>query len=216
VASSKLSVLQHMILDAFFAEPTAFFLTGGGALGGFHLCHRTTEDLDLFAPPGASMDLAVQQLQRTVAEIGGHSKPLQTTPEFRRFVVIRSSETTLVDLVIDRSPQVVPIKERVGAIALDPAREIAANKICALLGRSEPRDLVDLFALLSHGHELASVMMDARTKDTSVDPATLGWVLSQWRLGPLTRLPEGATPARLEQQRHELIERLLRMALPPN
>ncbi len=33
---------------AFFAREQVFFLSGGGALAGFHLRHRMTNDLDFF------------------------------------------------------------------------------------------------------------------------------------------------------------------------
>ena len=39
---------QREILTAFFERQRGFFLTGGAALVGFHLKHRTTLDLDLF------------------------------------------------------------------------------------------------------------------------------------------------------------------------
>jgi hypothetical protein len=47
-APSKLTSLQRDVLDAFFQRERGFFLTGGAALAGFHLGHRTTDDLDLF------------------------------------------------------------------------------------------------------------------------------------------------------------------------
>jgi hypothetical protein len=40
--------LQDALLEAFFATERGFFLSGGGALVGFHLQHRETTDLDLF------------------------------------------------------------------------------------------------------------------------------------------------------------------------
>jgi hypothetical protein len=67
VVSSRLSALQHDFVEAFFSEPSAFFLTGGGALAGYHLGHRFTDDLDLFSPPAESMELAVQRLRRAAA-----------------------------------------------------------------------------------------------------------------------------------------------------
>ena len=36
------------MLEAFFGKESRFFLSGGGALAGFHLGHRETDDLDLF------------------------------------------------------------------------------------------------------------------------------------------------------------------------
>ena len=85
----------------------------------------------------------------------------------------RGNDTTVVDLVIDRAPQLVPDKESIGLVRIDSKREIAANKISALLGRTAPRDLVDLFALLDQGHTLEAALNDARVKDAAVDPGTL-------------------------------------------
>jgi hypothetical protein len=129
-----ISTLQHAFVDAFFNEPSAFFLNGGGALAGFHLGHRMTNDLDLFSPPVEPMELSVQRLRRTAAAIGATVEALQETPDFRRFAVRREAETTLVDLAIDRAPQLVE-KELVGHVRIDPQREITANKISALLAR---------------------------------------------------------------------------------
>ncbi len=47
--ASLLTPLQQQVLEAFFRREQRFFLSGGGALAGFHLAHRRTHDLDLFA-----------------------------------------------------------------------------------------------------------------------------------------------------------------------
>ena len=46
-----LTPLQHDFLSSFFGQPASapFVLTGGTALAAFHLQHRLSEDLDLFA-----------------------------------------------------------------------------------------------------------------------------------------------------------------------
>jgi hypothetical protein len=202
------------LLEAFFSEPSAFFLTGGAALVGFYLGHRLTEDLDLFSPPVESMELAVQRLRRAAALSGATVQSVQDAPEFRRFAMVRAEEVTLVDLVIDRAPQLVVDKPLMGRVRIDPAREIAANKISALLGRTAPRDLVDLSALLAQGHTLEGTLADAQTKDAAANPATLAWVLSQWRLGPSVPLPVDVSLDDVEQMREQLIQRLLVLAIP--
>jgi hypothetical protein len=146
--------------------------------------------------------------------IGGTIDAVQEAPEFRRFAVQRAADVTLVDLVIDRAPQLFADKVLHGRVRLDSEREIAANKITALLGRTAPRDLVDLFALFDRGYTLDAALTDAQTKDAAADPATLAWALSQWRLGPSVPLPLGTTLEDVEQMRGKLIERLLVLALP--
>ena len=50
MASSRkgLTPFQEEVLRAFFDREKGFFLTGGGALVGYLLRHRFTDDLDLF------------------------------------------------------------------------------------------------------------------------------------------------------------------------
>jgi nucleotidyltransferase AbiEii toxin of type IV toxin-antitoxin system len=48
VSGDKLSALQWRILERLSTLEPRWTLTGGGALAGFHLKHRTTRDLDLF------------------------------------------------------------------------------------------------------------------------------------------------------------------------
>jgi hypothetical protein len=150
------------------------------------------------------------------ADIGATVESLQEAPDFRRFSIQRAADTTLVDLVIDRAPQLVLDKQQIGRVRVDSEREIAANKITALLGQTAPRDLVDLFALLDRGHTLEASLADARTEDGAVDPGTLAWVLSQWRLGPDVPLPHAVALDDVERMREQLIEKLLILAVPPD
>ena len=48
MSGDKLTALQWKILEALATIEPAFTLTGGAALAGVHLGHRTTRDLDLF------------------------------------------------------------------------------------------------------------------------------------------------------------------------
>ena len=149
----------------------------------------------------------------TLGEVKGQL-PCRKRPSSVGFLVQRNGDTTLVDLVVDRVPQLTVDKQLIGRVRVDPEREIAANKITALLGRTAPRDLVDLFALFARGHTLEAALSDARIKDGAVDPGTLAWVLSEWRLGPDVPLPRGVSLDDIECMRKELIERLLALAVP--
>jgi len=93
----------------------------------------------------------VDALRDLAREIGARGEETRTAPEFRRFVLSRGDESVVVDLVVERAPQLVAHKPSVGVIRLDPPEEILANKLCALLGRAEIRDLVDVRALEQSG-----------------------------------------------------------------
>ncbi|MFZ5468844.1 MAG: nucleotidyl transferase AbiEii/AbiGii toxin family protein [Myxococcota bacterium] len=209
---SRLTPLQRELLEQFFHREHRFFLTGGGALAGFYFGHRTTEDLDFFAPPGLDLAEAARALEEAAQATGATVRPAQIYPDFRRLFVERGDETCVVDLVIDRAPMVDSEKQSFGAIRVDTLREIAANKICTLLSRSEPKDLVDLAFLIRSGIDLRRAFEDAQKKDRGAEPATLAWILDQVTISPRARLPGGIDPVDLDAFRVDLVRRLRAMA----
>jgi predicted nucleotidyltransferase component of viral defense system len=205
---SRLTGLQRELLDGFFRHEQRFFLTGGAALVGYYLQHRATDDLDFFAAPGPDLADAERALLATCAELGATAAAVTSSPDFRRYRVTRGSELCVVDLVIDRAPALEVSKNVFGQVVVDTPREILANKICALIGRSAIRDLVDLRALLESGQDLELAFADAAKKDGGADPATLGWVLDQMKIGDQALLPGGVDPKALEQFRVGLVKTL--------
>jgi len=209
---SRLTRLQQELLAGFFSRDVGFFLTGGAALAGFYFGHRPTDDLDLFCLVGEALEEGQRQLEIAASGCGAALTPLQRYPEFRRLQAVRGEERCLVDLVFDRASQVETDKPMQGTVRLDSLREIAANKVAALVGRAEPKDLVDLRELLAAGADLALAVDDARRKEGSADPGTLAWLLSELTLGPGARLPPGISAEELLRFRDELVPRLRSLA----
>jgi len=175
--------LKRDFLTAWFAEDDRFFLTGGSALGMFYLDHRRSYDLDLFTPIEDINTLSLgSQMIRIARLIGATCDVVQTTPDFLRFELRRGAEHELIDLVVDRVPQLDEEKRREGTVRVDTLREIIANKWAALLGRSELKDVVDLFFLERTGHDIFDGFEDARQKDAGLDPAILSHLLQAVRI----------------------------------
>jgi hypothetical protein len=130
---AALTKLQSEVLRRFFQRRRDFFLTGGGALVGFHLRHRVTHDLDLFTV-GDRIDDAERTLGDVTTELGARIQTLRRAPTFRRFLIEASFESVIVDLVRDEAPQVRD-KITIDGIVVDPPEEILANKLCTLLSR---------------------------------------------------------------------------------
>jgi hypothetical protein len=201
----RLSALQRDLLRAFFQHDAELFLTGGAALVGFWSGHRTTDDLDLFGFAGADLERAVRSLRLAADQVGASLRSMETHPDFRRFLAERAGERCKVDLVVDRVPPIEPGKVLIDGVRVDSPRELAANKVCALVGRAEIRDLVDLRALLELGVPLEQALADALAKDGGADPATLAWLLDQLVIGPEARLPGVVDPADLARFRDGLV-----------
>jgi predicted nucleotidyltransferase component of viral defense system len=213
LTTSTLDSLQRDLLAAFFRREDRFFLTGGAALAGYHLGHRTTKDLDLFTTEDR-MEEGVSALGSAVRELGGSIESLRTSPDFRRFLVRRGSQAVVVDLVRDMAPQIFPEKLRMGEVRVDPPEEILANKLCALLSRGEIRDLVDLWALERQGFSAVDALELAARKDAGMTPGQLGWVLSEIEIGEGAEPPGGVSAEELRRYVRELAERLTGSAYP--
>jgi hypothetical protein len=198
-----LTSLQIDLAHAFLSRAPGFFLTGGAVLAGWELKHRTTDDLDFFTDSDAAMKSADANIRAAAAELGAVPTVLVADPDFRRLLIVRGTDEARVDLVRDRAPQLLEKVVRDG-LRTDSVDEIFANKICALVGRSEARDLVDIRALEEKGLRVEDSIPLAAKKDGGVTPATLAWLLGSF----VTDDPALATYAKA------LEGRMLAMARP--
>lgn len=175
-----LSELQIRVLQALKGVEGSW-LSGGAALGGFHTEHRRSYDLDLFCEQADAVDELGRRLELWAATRGLGCERRQSYPGFRRYVVEGDGERTLVDLVHEPAEQVVPDNPEIDGLRVEPIRELRANKLAALLGRGETKDLEHLYVLEGAGWPALDGLEDARRKDGSMEASTLAWVLAAMR-----------------------------------
>lgn len=219
MSGDKLTPLQRRILRTLASVSPPWTLTGGGALAGVHLGHRVTRDLDLFWRSRGALGPLVSETVGALRTEGLEVEALRTAPAFGELRVSDGAETCVVDLVAEPFGPISPPDRVVvegAAIAVDSRHEILASKLAALLERSEPRDLVDIRALLEAGEDLQSALLDAPRKDAGFSALTLAWVLKGTDFRPsLNAL--GWSGARVEELlgfRAWLIDRLTALAAP--
>jgi hypothetical protein len=210
----KLSPLQLAVLDAFFTREAAFWLSGGGALVGYHLGHRETSDLDLFTADPDAFDRIRPVVRDLAGALGLELQVVQEAPGFRRYALLREGEGLVLDLVLEQTVQLHPDKPVVEGVRVDPADEVLANKLTALVGRMEERDLVDVLFLERSGLRVEDLLDVAHQKDGGCTPATLAWLLSEITIPDGVELPGGVVPAELRDWLAELIQRLRKAAYP--
>ena len=213
-SSTKLTELQIELLEAFFEREKGFFLTGGAALAGFYLHHRMTEDLDLFTLDEDSFERAPHVLADVAACLGAQLVVRQQAPGFHRYVVSREDGAVVVDLVLERVPQLIVEKWERDGISIDPPQEILVNKLNTIASRCETRDLVDLMHLERTGLRIEDALEAALNKDGGCTPATLAWVLSQIEIPQRAELPAGVSTSELRSFVDGLVRRLRRVAAP--
>ncbi len=214
LSNGKLSALQARILSTLADTQPRFTLSGGGALALSGLIDRETRDLDLFWRGVDKLGSIAKTIATTLEASGLAVSTLQTAPAFARFSVSDGKGATLLDLVAEQVPPVHPPQaHRLGEkeILLDSAHEILINKLCALLSRSELRDLQDLRTLVERGGELDRALADAPRKDTGFSALTLAWVLKNFPVRSLSASLglDAQEAARLDEFRVGLIGRLI-------
>ncbi len=209
----SLDSFQLRVLEEFFERQSGFFLTGGGALAGFHLKHRRTKDLDLFTTEDV-LEQGVATLHELARDLGASIESLRTAATFRRFLLRRGDDSAMVDLVHDLAPQLYPEKPAIGAVRVDPPEEILANKLCALLSRAELRDLVDIYTLAQRGFSTEQAVDEASRKDGGMSPGQLAWLLSEIELGDDAQPPGGVSIEELRAFLRQLQKEMSRLAFP--
>ena len=213
MAKVTLNKLQNDFLQTFFAHENNFFLSGGAALVGFYFGHRETHDLDLFTLEN-EIENGFRLVNEVAKELNASVESIQTSPDFRRLLVKRSDEAIVVDLVREYVFQIKTEKPLINGIRVDSPEEILANKLCALISRSEIRDLVDVRELENAGFSLENALQAAAKKDSGLTPAQLAWVLNQIKFGDDLRPPGNLSLSELRSYLNGLNDRLKRLAVP--
>jgi len=139
----ELYALQDEVLDRVFSEPLGFYLTGGTALSRFYLEHRYSDDLDFFCSDVGVFSDAFRIVSSVLKATWPAIAIEVDAREFKR-LRLSSGETNLkLDFIADRVARIgLPVAR--GAVYIDTIRNILSNKLCAIVGRDEARDVADL------------------------------------------------------------------------
>lgn len=217
LTSPWLTPLQATVLERFFATEVGqqFYLTGGTALAAFHLHHRMSIDLDLFTLDDLALREADFLLPKLAADAGCRLGSARRTEHYREvFFEPPAADPLKIDLVRDFGPQYGE-HLRVNQVIVDSIENIGANKLTAILGRTEPKDFVDLYFILRAGYDFDDLVAKAQTKDLGLHPFYLAGSLRQVR--NFRRLPVTAPPlttSELQQFILALADQLLDQVAP--
>jgi hypothetical protein len=146
----KLYQIQDKILDALKLGLSSFYLTGGTALGRFYLNHRFSEDLDFFVNKSDNFQSSTRSIEKVL--INNFSVLRQESiiyDDFVRFYIEDEESVLKVEFVNDIEYRCgLPNKYRYGLI--DTPLNILTNKLTAIIGRDEPKDVFDIYTLAQH------------------------------------------------------------------
>lgn len=142
----KLYLLQNKILDLVFAEETEFYLTGGTCLNRFYFEKRYSDDLDLFTNFSETFAYSAREIIDKLKKSNFAPKKLVDSKDFIRINVSEDNVRLQVDFVNDRVKRFGEFVHHNGYI-LDNPLNILSNKITAIIGRDNPKDIFDIYLI---------------------------------------------------------------------
>ena len=170
---------QDEVLQILSELDTQFYLTGGTAASRGYLNHRFSDDLDLFVNDDPNFSL----WSARIIDVCAHSDRWITRVLVREERYVRASleiaqDNLKLELVNDVPAHIGPIATHPILGRLDTAENILANKISALIGREEPKDLADIWGFCCKlKMPLAPAIEDANSKAAGIFPADIARIL---------------------------------------
>jgi predicted nucleotidyltransferase component of viral defense system len=196
---TSIYAIQDRMLAVIFSGETSFYLTGGTCLHRFYYERRYSADLDLFTSDNALFRDDIR-LVKTVLD--AKSIRFETQVDTRDFVRLFVEKKLQVDLVNDRVYRHGKPLQSPQRILLDNMENIAANKICAVLGRDDPKDVFDLYTVFQAARIDWSEVFSAADKKCVLDAEVLEYRLSAFPLDLLDLLHVKNQDFLAEMKRH--------------
>lgn len=177
-----LTPLQKKVISFVAQEQklASFYLSGGTALAAYYFFHRLSDDLDFFSfekPDAIFLHAFVAELKE---EVGAQDVRFEKHYDRNQFFFRVASQELKVEFTTYPFQQFEePLVQN--GVRIDSLRDIAANKLMALLDRFDPKDFADLFFILQE-RKLEDVRQDVEKKfEIKISSIFLGGELAKAR-----------------------------------
>jgi predicted nucleotidyltransferase component of viral defense system len=161
----ELYSLQDKFLSELYSQDSPFYLTGGTALSRFYLKHRWSDDLDFFVNNDSNFVNHILTIkQNVIAKFRHNSDSTLITEDFFRTFIFENNLRLKIEFVNDVS-YFVGCVNYLGEFKIDNLKNILCNKLTAIIGRDEPKDIYDLIYLsINFDFNWKEVFQEAKEK----------------------------------------------------
>lgn len=139
----ELYKLQDKVLQVVFKTEREFYLTGGTCLSRFYFEKRYSDDLDFFADNSSRFNFAVKNIVYQLKNNVSVTKEIDS----KDFIRLRIDGTLQLDFVNETPPHFKDIIITEENFIIDNLDNILSNKLCAVIGRDNPKDVFDIFLI---------------------------------------------------------------------
>ena len=139
----KLYTLQDEVLTIVFETENEFYLTGGTCLSRFYVAKRYSDDLDFFTNQSQRYGFAIKKIKLALQKQFQLIVEVQTK-DFTRFKI---NDLLQIDFVNDIAFRYKDVVVDENNYILDNIENILSNKITAVIGRDNPKDVFDIYLI---------------------------------------------------------------------
>lgn len=142
----SLYALQDKVFEIVFSAETEFYLTGGTCLSRFYQAKRYSDDLDFFTNASPRYAFAIRNITSALRQ----SITINVEVETKNFVRILADNRLRIDFVNDivyRYKEPVVTEQN---YLIDNIENILANKLTAVIGRDNPKDIFDILLIYTY------------------------------------------------------------------
>ncbi len=134
--------LQDSVLDVVFENSNEFYLTGGTCLSRFYKPVRYSDDLDFFTNASSRYSLEIKLLRQALSK----KFKLQVEVESKTFTRFLIDDRLQIDFVNDVAKRCGHVLQK-EKILIDNLENILSNKLTAIIGRDNAKDIFDLYMI---------------------------------------------------------------------
>ncbi len=168
--------LQDKVFPLFNGTP--FYLTGGTALSRGYYNHRFSDDLDYFVNYHTDFRrISEIQIEKLVKAFENTEVDYKGEYFYRVFV---AEEKLKIEMVNDVPSHIGELVNHPVLGIIDSKENILANKLTAIVDRTLPKDMVDIYFLLKDGLSIKNALTDAESKAAGISPLLIAKILAEF------------------------------------
>ncbi|MEA1917096.1 MAG: nucleotidyl transferase AbiEii/AbiGii toxin family protein [Campylobacterota bacterium] len=162
----KLYKLQDEVLKVVFKTDNIFYLTGGTCLSRFYQEKRYSDDLDFFSNSSPRYSFAIKKIKLALQ----NSFNLIVEVESKDFTRYKIDNMLQVDFINDISFRYKDVEVTKDGFVIDNIENILSNKLTAVIGRDNPKDIFDIYLISKYYSFLWSdILQSAHNKAGFID-----------------------------------------------
>lgn len=194
---------QRRLWDELGSVPTEFVLYGGTAIA-LHLGHRDSVDFDFFANVAVDPDDLLER-----CEFLSGAEVVQREHNTLTCIVDRGGPVQVSFFGVPKLPRLrPPLRIAEPRLSIASLIDLGGAKAAVIQKRAEPKDYIDVDALITHGIELSVMLSAAMTMYPSLNPQVTLKALTYFGDGELVRLPVDLRHRLLDAVKHVDLDRL--------